>query len=1297
MALFATSCMQENLEPVAQESTVTFSVELPGVQTKAIGDGFNVNQLVYEVWKTEKAEERDLKGQGKATRLYQKTAAMATIDGEQKTIISLNLVHDQNYTILFWAQNSEAVNEAPAYVTDDLTAVTYAKTVTDGSYLSNNENMAAFYNVAFLKAEEIEKPTTKRVELKRPFAQLNIGTKNTAEEYTVTMTHSKVTISNVPTIFDVAQNTPATPDVSELKSFVFNYGGVPSDPATLKVNDTPYQYVAMNYIFAGNENVTVEYAIDATLAAKDTDAETKATVENTVVNVPLKENYRTNIVGNLLTSTTQYEVVIDSSWDDVNNPDLNGDGYVVEVWDKKYVQEPPMVNGVYEISLASELAWLAAAVNGNLPATKADTQEPQKFAGVTFKLIEDIDLTGALWNPIGNNKDQKYSDNFRGTFDGNGKTIKNLTVNNPDVAGLFGYMTSGTVKNVTIDGFDLDANHYAGAIVGWVEGSKVTVDGCTVMNGQIDLTVVDGDLGDKAGAIVGFAHGGTYSNNTVDNVVINGYRDLGGVAGNLQSDGKVTNNTVKNVKVTADQTPYYKEVKAANAGKVVGRINSDNVTISDNTATENVEAKAIVDSAAEINVAQGEDKTFVFLNEGDYTFDQDVEIEGSLQVAPGNEVVINAENKNVTVGTAADYGFIASGDGASLEIKNANIDSKGGAIAATGGAEVTVNGGSIAVNSTSTSGRYNIYAVEEGTVVNVEGGEFSWDPNKNNKRAYIYVGAGATVYVKGGTFGKASTRSGYTAGILGDGTVVITGGTFGFDPTTWVATGYAALKEGDNWVVKSLSEPANLEAAVAVAGATVNVDAGEYTFPSSSIAEGVTINCEEGTVFTGTSKLNIKGATVVGATFSNPGGTAADQTINGTFKNCTFEGTNGLRWCYAGETVVFENCVFTGSTYGAHFDGGTNDVLFKNCTFSGFNAFASAIELVTFDGCTFKGNGKSDYNGANLWGSAKMINTKFEFDGSTANEWIDAIGVDKTYEFTGCTLNGGHIFNSDYIFSRNPGAKITIDGVLYTWAEGDYLVDANGNVPTATVEVMQAALNSGSAVTLNILNDIKGDVTTPQNAGVNVVINGNNKNYDGMIVVNGKSATYTTAGLTIKDLTFNASAISADACINLGDGTNATRYTCNVTVDGCTFDVPGAVGVKSYTGGDKNLVITGCTATANAHSLVQAKGIDVILVEKCTVNSKNGMNFNNSVKVTINQCNADVKGYAARFGEGSGTNGAAEEYLISNSALKSACEDGDAVIVLRGTADESTLTITNTTLDGTIEITNNAVNAQVIR
>lgn len=226
-----------------------------------------------------------------------------------------------------------------------------------------------------------------------------------------------------------------------------------------------------------------------------------------------------------------------------------------------------------------------------------------------------------------------------------------------------------------------------------------------------------------------------------------------------------------------------------------------------------------------------------------------------------------------------------------------------------------------------------------------------------------------------------------------------------------------------------------LKAAVSEAGATVNVMAGEYTFPSSSVAEGVTIVCEEGTVFTGNSKLNIKGATVVGATFSNPSGTTVDQTINGKFENCTFTGSNALRYCYVGETCEFENCVFDGSVYGIHFDGGSKPATFRNCTISGFNAFAAAIPMVTFEGCTFVSNGKSGYNGANLWGSATMKECEFTFNDSVSNEWIDCIKADGQYSFDDCTVNGVAYTSDNYtsfpdIFSRNDDSiTVKINGV----------------------------------------------------------------------------------------------------------------------------------------------------------------------------------------------------------------------------------------------------------------------------
>lgn len=277
-----------------------------------------------------------------------------------------------------------------------------------------------------------------------------------------------------------------------------------------------------------------------------------------------------------------------------------------------------------------------------------------------------------------------------------------------------------------------------------------------------------------------------------------------------------------------------------------------------------------------------------------------------------------------------------------------------------------------------------------------------------------------------------------------------------------------------------------------------------------------------------------------------------------------------------------------------------------------------------------------------------------------------------------------------------------INATTHPWADNDN-DGALDNPITAgpmvrTAAELQTALDEATdGTTIIVADDIVGDVTVTQKPDVKITIDGTNHEFAGVLLVDGKSATYTTAGLTIKNFNFKADSISADACIRLGNGTNATRYTCNVTVENCTFDVPGAVGIKSYTGGDKNLTISNCTATANAHSLVQAKGIDGILVKGCKVYSKNGMNFNNSDNVTIDNCTVDVKGYAVRFGESSGGVGAAETYKIMNSSLKSANDDNDATIILRGTADNSTLIIENTTINGDPDIFNNASGATVVR
>ena len=320
--LFAASCQPEALEPQGGKETVTYTIQVPGAAaTKAaIGSAENVNELIYEVWIV---TEKDNLEEG-ATKLYQETATIT--NGTAK--VSLDLVNNQKYNILFWAQDGNA----DAYNTSELTDVTYARTLSkdDPKYLSNDESLAAFYAMDFVTAGSPDKT----VRLYRPFAQLNIGTVEPSIEYEVKMNSSSVTLSSVPTRFNVASG-----EVTGHSEMTFATNDLPSDPTYFEVEvegvKTRYSYVAMNYIFA-DVNTNVTYTIDATLKNKTTGETTDVKMENTIDSVPVEENFRTNIIGNLLTSKTDYNIIVDESWAD--NDQMNN-VFVTDVTSSESLEE----------------------------------------------------------------------------------------------------------------------------------------------------------------------------------------------------------------------------------------------------------------------------------------------------------------------------------------------------------------------------------------------------------------------------------------------------------------------------------------------------------------------------------------------------------------------------------------------------------------------------------------------------------------------------------------------------------------------------------------------------------------------------------------------------------------------------------------------------------------------------------------------------------------------------------------------------------------------------------------------
>lgn len=356
-----------------------------------------------------------------------------------------------------------------------------------------------------------------------------------------------------------------------------------------------------------------------------------------------------------------------------------------------------------------------------------------------------------------------------------------------------------------------------------------------------------------------------------------------------------------------------------------------------------------------------------------------------------------------TAGTKA-YGYAYIGrEGSTTVLNDVTVKSANGAIAAENGAQVTMNSGYVEVDSQNTSGRYLIYAVGEGTVVTVNGGEFFFNKTQNQKRAYAYVGEGATLYINGGSFGTASTRDGYTAGILTENDqakVIITGGTFGFDPSAWVATGYKVTKlDGKYYVTEEAINIANNSDTLVEA-----LENGKDVFMLNDVkiepanmsnAYGTTgINVKNGQTIDGNGNtLDIKGA---GGTWDSgintTGGLIKNITVTGSFRGI-FINHNSAH----SEKVVLENVIIDGTVYTISCDQGANQGLeATNSTFNGWTSYAGTLGYAKFVDCSF-GEG-SGYAFCRPYAPTEFVGCDFE-----AGFQIDARAA---VTFENCTIGG---------------------------------------------------------------------------------------------------------------------------------------------------------------------------------------------------------------------------------------------------------------------------------------------------
>ena len=273
---------------MASEETVqvSFSTELPKrIGTRAGTTDLNVNKVVCAVFEN-------------GAEISTLREVIDIQDGED-IVFAPRLIKGRTYNVVFWAMKDDN------YDVDDMTAITRASGATAAE--SDFD--------AFTESVEVEVTGSKSetVTLKRPLAQLNLGVTSddwnaVASDETFGMTPTKMVITMTgKNTFNALSGTAIGEDTEV--TYTLDVSG-----EDLVAGDETYKSIAMCYVYpdAGQENIDIMYTIY--------DQNNEVIREDvTIQNIPLENNYRTNVVGGLLTGTITYTITFEKDFNTTEN------------------------------------------------------------------------------------------------------------------------------------------------------------------------------------------------------------------------------------------------------------------------------------------------------------------------------------------------------------------------------------------------------------------------------------------------------------------------------------------------------------------------------------------------------------------------------------------------------------------------------------------------------------------------------------------------------------------------------------------------------------------------------------------------------------------------------------------------------------------------------------------------------------------------------------------------------------------------------------------------------------------
>lgn len=298
IALFFASCSQNEPENTSNEAEVTFTLGIENaIATRAISDGTGADQITFAIFNED------------GTEIFTPKTSR-TISGNQllKGVeIKATLVKGNTYKACFWAQNSKCT----AYeISEDM------KVTINYEGLNNDEVRDAFF--AYTQPFTVDVNPRLRVILKRPFAQINVGsTKDDIDAITasgVKVSKSEAIIEDIPSELNLFNGNTAKPvNVNyALAAMPKEKLFVDTDGDSIKEEFT---YLSMSYVLADTISSTHKMKFNF----PDDNSTEVIEMVNGLESVPAKRNWRTNILGNILSGDIQFRIKIDPQYEgDIN-------------------------------------------------------------------------------------------------------------------------------------------------------------------------------------------------------------------------------------------------------------------------------------------------------------------------------------------------------------------------------------------------------------------------------------------------------------------------------------------------------------------------------------------------------------------------------------------------------------------------------------------------------------------------------------------------------------------------------------------------------------------------------------------------------------------------------------------------------------------------------------------------------------------------------------------------------------------------------------------------------------------